>query len=294
MPKTFPKKARIIVAFLVLVAIGLGINWMMHRGIESTDDATIEAHTIAIAPKVSGYITALHVTDNQYVKKGDVLAEIDPRDYELRLEAAQANYASAQASANNAMVNAKRQREIGKAAGTQKDIDNATAAEATARASLDNTKALVEQAQKDLNDSKIIAPEDGIVTMRTAEQGAYATTGEQLFILVGMERWVVANYKEVQLTQMRVGQKADIEVDAYPKLKLSGHVDSIQSGTGARFSAFPAENATGNFVKIVQRVPVKIMIDSEIPADVILGPGLSVNPTVHLTSAPATQEPAQQ
>ena len=281
-----PKKIKLILTFIALIGLAIGANWVLQRGTESTDDAAIEAHTIAISPKVSGYIATLYVTDNQPVKKGDVLAEIDPRDYQLRLDAARANLASAQASANNAAVNAKRQRAIGKAAGTQKDIDNAVASEATAQAMLDNAKAQLAIAEKDLADSQIIAPEDGVVTMRTAEQGAYVTTGQQLFVLVGNERWVVANFKEVQITQMHAGQPVSITVDAYPHMQLSGHVDSIQSGTGARFSAFPSENATGNFVKIVQRVPVKILIDSVIPAGVVMGPGLSVRPTVHTNEAP--------
>jgi len=103
-----------------------------------------------------------------------------------------------------------------------------------------------------------------------------------MFIIVGKERWVVANFKETQLTDMRAGQKVNIEVDAYPDLKLEGLVDSIQSGTGARFSAFPPENATGNFVKIVQRVPVKITFKQQDHEGIILGPGLSVYPTVYI------------
>ena len=281
------KKQKIIVGVLGAVALALAINWLVGHGKESTDDANIEAHVIPIAPKVSGYITALNIKDNQHVKKGDVLVEIDPRDYQLRLDAAKALLASAQVSAQNASVNAKRQIAIGKAAGTQKNIDDAVAAEATAKASMDNAKAQLAVAEKDLADSKITAPEDGIVTLRTAEQGGYVTTGQQLFTLVGDERWVVANFKEVQITEMLPGQKVVVKVDAYPKLEIEGKVDSIQSGTGARFSAFPSENATGNFVKIVQRVPVKIIFDTKIPDNVVLGAGLSVHATVYTGDKPA-------
>ncbi|WP_010302843.1 HlyD family secretion protein [Candidatus Odyssella thessalonicensis] len=259
----------------------MGTAWLSQWGKESTDDAAIEAHVIKICPKVSGYITILHVDDNQSVKKGQIIAEIDPRDYQLRVQAAQANLASAKVSLENAKTNAKRQLAIGKAAGTQKEIDNALTVEATAKATVDSAKAQLALAEKDLADTKIFAPQDGVVTLRKAEVGAYVSIGEQLMMLVGTERWVVANFKETQLTDMRPGQEAYIEVDAYPALELKGYVDSIQRGTGARFSVFPPENATGNFVKIVQRVPVKIVFKEQLPQDVVLGPGLSVTATVH-------------
>jgi membrane fusion protein (multidrug efflux system) len=275
------KRHKIIIGFVGVAVLILGGFWLAGLGKESTDDATIEAHTVPISAKVPGYILNLNVRDNQAVKKGDVLLEIDPKDYQLRYDVAKANLAAAQVSAKNASINAKRQIAIGKAAGSQRDIDNAVAADASAQAAMDSAKSQLAIAEKDLNDTKVTAPEDGVVTMRTAEQGAYVNPGQRLFMLVGTDRWVVANFKEVQITDMRPGQKAYIEVDAYPHLDLQGHVDSIQSGTGARFSAFPPENATGNFVKIVQRVPVKIVLDSPLPADVVLGPGLSVRPVVH-------------
>jgi membrane fusion protein (multidrug efflux system) len=276
-----PQKYKLIIGFLTLVAVALVIIWLLGRGKETTDDATIEAHTIPISAKVPGYILKLKVNDNQPVKKGQVLVEIDPRDYILQRDAALALLRSAEVKALNASINAKRQLAIGRAAGTQKEIDDTMALEKTGKSNVENARAQLAIAEKNLNDTKIIAPEDGIVTMRTAEQGAYVSTGQPLFILVGNERWVVANFKEVQLTHMRPGQKVLITVDAYPTLNLEGRIDSIQSGTGARFSAFPAENATGNFVKIVQRVPVKITFKTKIPEHVVLGPGLSVYPTVY-------------
>ena len=282
------KKTKRIALFVLVVALIAAVVWFINRGIESTDDAMIDAHTIPISAKVPGYVTKLNVADNQLVKKSDLLVAIDPRDYQLRLDAANANFASAQVTAQNAITNAKRQIAIGKAAGTQRDIDNAVTAQSNAQTAVDSAKVQVAIAQKDLTDSQILAPEDGTVTMRTVEQGAYVMPGAQLFMLVGTERWVTANFKEVQITEMKPGQKVEIKVDAYPDLKLSGHIDSIQRGTGARFSAFPPENATGNFVKIVQRVPVKIVIDSEIPQGIVLGAGLSVRPTVHLEDKPAT------
>jgi membrane fusion protein, multidrug efflux system len=126
----------------------------------------------------------------------------------------------------------------------------------------------------------IHAPQDGWVTRRNVEVGYYLQAGQGIMNLVTPEVWVIANYKENQLSRMRPGQVVDITVDAYPSLKLSGHVDSVQMGSGSRFSTFPAENATGNFVKIVQRVPVKIDIDSGLDPHIPLPLGLSVVPTV--------------
>ena len=149
------KKQKIIFIFLVIVAIGVAALWLLNRGIETTDDAMIEAHTIPISPKVPGYITVLNVADNQFVHKGDVLVEIDPRDYELRRDEAKAKLASAEVTAQNALTNAQRQIAIGKAAGSQKDIDNAITAQATAKAMVDSQRIALAIAEKDLTDSKI-------------------------------------------------------------------------------------------------------------------------------------------
>lgn len=259
------KKKRIGIIAAAAVALIVVIYLFASAHSERTDDAFIEANAIPISAKVPGYVITLNVNDNQAVKKGDVMVVIDPRDYEIALSGAKARLANAQS-------HLKRQESMNNAARSIKDLEDAQMAAATAQSEFD-------QAQKNLDDSKIVAPDDGVVTRRGVEQGAYVQPGEELFALVTPTRWVIANYKETQLTDMRPGQSATIRVDAYPHLKLKGHVDSIQHGTGARFSAFPPENATGNYVKIVQRVPVKIAID-EVPDDVVLGPGMSVEPTV--------------
>jgi membrane fusion protein (multidrug efflux system) len=143
----------------------------------------------------------------------------------------------------------------------------------------------VENARLNLSYARITAPCDGRVTRKSVEPGNYVRTGQPLMALVGTQPWVVANFKESQLAGIRPGQRVTIRVDAYPDLRLTGRVDSIQRGTGARFSLLPPENATGNYVKIVQRVPVKIVFDPppqpQVAAD-FLAPGLSVVPTVHL------------
>ncbi len=135
-------------------------------------------------------------------------------------------------------------------------------------------------AEVNLSYTEIRAPQDGYVTERNVDLGTYVQAGQQSFYLVAPQVWVLANFKENQLAHMRPGQKVTMTVDSYPDLTLHGHVDSIQAGSGARFSAFPAENATGNYVKIVRRVPVKIDIDSGLPTDKSLPLGLSVEPSV--------------
>jgi membrane fusion protein (multidrug efflux system) len=126
----------------------------------------------------------------------------------------------------------------------------------------------------------VTAPQDGWITKRAVEVGNYVSAGQQIFSIVSPEVWVTANFKESQLNDMRPGQKVDIRVDAYPSLRLHGHIDSVQLGSGTKFSAFPPENATGNFVKVVQRVPVKIVIDSGLNPDIPLPLGISVSPVV--------------
>jgi membrane fusion protein (multidrug efflux system) len=165
---------------------------------------------------------------------------------------------------------------------------NATAAEKqlavlrtqrdSARASVEAARARLGKAQVDLGRTVINAPTNGRVAKLTAAAGAYAQTGQALMEIVPDEVWVTANFKETQLSDMRAGQPVDIAIDAYPDKTFHGHVDSVQAGSGAAFSLLPAENATGNFVKIVQRVPVKIVFDD--PPDVYLGPGMSVVPSV--------------
>jgi membrane fusion protein (multidrug efflux system) len=225
---------------------------------------------------------------------------------------------AAKATRFKADADARRQRGLPKQATMQQDVDNAEAALRSADAQVDAAQAAVQQAdlvpqfvgqaearvrqleaqvalvraqldQADLNLSwtKIVAPKDGWITKRNIEQGNYAQAGQSVLSLVTPDIWVTANFKESQLGRMRPGQQVDISVDAYPQLKLKGHVDSIQLGSGSRFTAFPPENATGNFVKIVQRVPVKIVIDSGMDPNLPLPLGVSVEPTVRLAEAPA-------
>jgi membrane fusion protein (multidrug efflux system) len=149
-------------------------------------------------------------------------------------------------------------------------------------AQLVQAKANLAQADLNLGYTRVTAPQEGWITKRNVELGDYAQIGTAIAAIVSPQIWVTANFKETELDRMRPGQRVDIEVDAYPALKLVGHVDSIQLGSGSRFTAFPPENATGNFVKIVQRVPVKILIDQGLDPKLPLPLGVSVDPTVRL------------
>ena len=339
------RKPIIILTAVAVLAVICGlVFWLLTRNQESTDDAYTDGNAVSIAPKVAGYVVENRIDDNAYVHAGDLLIRIDPRDYIVARDQAQAsldaalaqqrsaevelrttqvrapaNLAQAQAQLTQARANlaqseddSRRQHGVDPRATTQTNVDQATtavrsntanvrSAEAqvsvaalvketieTSEATLTQRKAMVEQAQANLAQAKlnlsytaITAPQDGLITRRNVDLGTFVQAGEQLFYLVTRDVWVVANYKETQLDRMRVGQRVDITVDAYSQLHLSGHVQSIQAGSGARFTAFPAENATGNFVKIVRRVPVKILIDRGLENRPFLPLGLSVEPTVY-------------
>jgi membrane fusion protein (multidrug efflux system) len=152
----------------------------------------------------------------------------------------------------------------------------------SAQAQIAQLASLIEQAELSLSYTKVYATEAGIVTRKSVEPGNYVQVGQSLMAIVTDRLWVVANFKETQLTYMKPGQSVDIHVDAYPQHSMKGKVDSIQSGTGARFSLLPAENATGNYVKVIQRMPVKITFIDPPPAEIRLGPGMSVIPTVRV------------
>jgi membrane fusion protein (multidrug efflux system) len=257
------------------VAYGLSI-----RGWESTDDAAIEADIVSVSPRVAGHVARVLIQDNQLVKKGDLLVEIEARDYQTRVDQARARLNGATAQKLKAQADAARYQALfARGEASKQTLDNAVAAEAAAVADADAAQADLRQAELNLSYTRITAPRDGRITHRAVEEGNYVPVGESLLALVPSEAWVVANFKETQLKSMRPGQRAEISVDAYSG-KLSGHVDSIQAGTGARFSVLPPENATGNYVKILQRVPVKIVLDSPAEAGKVLGPGMSVDASV--------------
>ncbi|MEO6870669.1 MAG: HlyD family secretion protein [Chthoniobacterales bacterium] len=345
--------AAVVLVLAILYTATIFFHSLTH---ESTDDAFIDAHIVSVAPKIAGKISAVRVRDNQMVKKGQLLLEIDPQDIEAtvaqrqaavdvakarrenaqmtaeqaeaHVHTLQAAYAAAKAStaataADTAKVKNDLERNRGlieSGAISKQDFAHSeadtTASEATlrskekqleaaeayaqeakksagsARAQVGASKAEVAEAQAELRQAelqksytKITAPEAGRVTDKTIEPGAYVQVGQPLFAIVPTEVWVTANFKETQLTDMRPGQPTEVDVDAYPSRALHGHVDSIQAGSGARFSLLPPENATGNFVKVVQRVPVKIVLDEQPNVQQVLGPGMSAVPDVKVKGA---------
>jgi membrane fusion protein, multidrug efflux system len=232
--------------------------------------------------------------------------------YPAQLRSARAQQQAAAATLALARASYERQHQVDRRATTQENIDSSTSQQQSSEANLKSAEAqvsiaalvpeqvqqaanvvsereaAVQQAQAQLDQAalnlgytEVRAPSDGFVTMRTVQLGTYLAAGQVMFLLVTPDVWITANYKESQIGRMRPGDKVDVAVDAYSGFKLEGHVQSIQYGSGSRFSAFPAENATGNFVKIVQRVPVKIVIDSGLDPNRPLPIGLSVSPVVH-------------
>lgn len=343
---------------------------------ESTDDAFLEAHVISISPRVAGHVAKVLVDDNQQVEKGELLAELDSRDYVVALQMAEARLQSARAEVTEAQAQAsaatnilvqkeaelfskhaglaqvkaemaeiraghdRDQQDLGRmkrivqaGAVSRQEYDHAKTQEAMARAKLDSAKRLidthsakimqaraaidtardqlqearakvdaktaelneaeaaVERARLNLSYTRVIAPCNGHVAKKAVEEGAYVQVGQKLFSIVEPGIWVVANFKETQISRMQPGQPVEIEVDSYPDRIFRGHVDSIQRGTGSRFSLLPPENASGNFIKVVQRVPVKIVLDDpDIAKKYVMAPGMSVIPSVDISVTPEASE----
>jgi membrane fusion protein, multidrug efflux system len=334
-----------LIALLVAGAAAY-VYWDNSSHFESTDDAFIAARQFAIAPKVAGYITAVPVTDNQHVNKGDVIAQIDQRDFltalaqaqaqlagaeagihsvdtqiatqDAQISSAQAQVAQAQANSELARVTWGRDQPLVKQGwataqqGTtdvqtlkaqqsavdsaqaalkvaQRQIDTLRAQRTSQEATLAQAQAQLDQAKLNLSYTTVTADQPGRVVNLSGAVGQYAQAGTNLTMFVPDEIWVVANYKETQLDRMRPGQPVDLEIDAYPERAFHGHLDSVQPGSGPAFSLLPPENATGNYVKIVQRVPVKLILDNP-PTDVSLGPGMSVVPTARVDPKPTLYE----
>jgi membrane fusion protein, multidrug efflux system len=392
-----------LVAAVLIVLAALASVWLYYSGRESTDDAEVDGHIIPISPKVGGTVIAVNIKDNQYVEAGTVLVQIDPADYQLALERAQADLADAQAMAraagmsipitsattgnqlSSAQANVQSagageavardeinvakaklnsaQARLSEAEAnetksahdldrmkqlvtkdeiSQQQYDAAVAAEAATHATVESAragvaeaeqniqvtqgrlaqahfgeaeaqaaarsaqtapqqvaviqdraaaaeakvlqaKAAVDQAQLNLQYATVKALASGVVSKKSVEVGQIVQAGQPLLALVPLEdTWVTANFKETQLKAMRPGQSAVISVDAFGGRKFKGHVESIAAATGAKFSLLPPENASGNYVKVVQRVPVKIVIEKGEDPEHLLRPGMSVYPIVYI------------
>ena len=346
--RTLRRRLTLSLGALLLASVAAGgyVYWDNASHYESTDDAFIAARQFAVAPKISGYITAVPVTDNQHVETGQVIARIDDRDYRTALAQAQAQVEAAQASIANidaqitvqqaqvaqsesqvqqkqasltfAQQQASRYSNLAKDGwGTVQDAQQYTsqqrqgdaalqsaqsalvaaarqlivlkAQRGSAQANLAQADAQRDQAKLNLSYTIVTAAQPGRVVQLSGAVGQYAQPGTALTMFVPDDIWVTANFKETQLDHMRPGDKATLHIDAYPDRTVEGHVASVQPGSGTAFSLLPAENATGNYVKIVQRVPVKIVLDNP-PADVALGPGMSVEPSVRVDPRPSLAE----
>jgi membrane fusion protein (multidrug efflux system) len=343
-PGSSKRKPILVLTFVVLVGAVIGFfAWFFARGYETTDDAFIDGHIIQVSPRISAEVVGVHFDDNQEVSKGELLVELDPRDYQVAVEKAQAQLIQAQAGVRQAQAQqgqaeaqfVQAQAQLGQQSAqfdiasinfnrdaslyqqdlraiAKQDVDTTKASMAAARATVDAARANVEaaraaadaaeseigsaeaavkvaqaavdNAQLELSYTRITAAEAGRITRKTVEPGNYVTAGQTLFSIVQHDVWVTANFKENQLDRMKRGQPVRVHVDAFPDRDFKAHIDSFQLGSGSRFSLLPAENATGNYVKVVQRIPVKIVFDE--PLDVLfhLAPGMSVEPRVDVAA----------
>ena len=345
---------RIAIASGALLSIAAATDygnyyWRTGRFLVSTDDAYVEAHSVLISPKVSGYLSEAPVDDNQPVKAGDVLARIDPADYQTALDQARANVAAAraaivtldqqidqqmlvveqgrhqvasdqaarvfsqqdfqrytqlakdgygtvqrsqQAQADIREKDAALQHDLAVVAAAEGQIGVLRAQVVQAAATLAQQQAMDRQAELNLGYATITAPVDGTLGARTLRVGQYVQAGTQLMAVVPLKAvYIVANFKETQLTDVRPGQPVTIEVDTYPGAKVTGHIDSVAPASGQEFALLPPDNATGNFTKIVQRIPVKIVVEPNDPLANLLRPGMSVEPTIDTKPAGAAPNP---
>jgi membrane fusion protein (multidrug efflux system) len=340
----------VILAAVFIWGLGLVAKSFSH---ESTDDAFLAANIVSVAPRISGQVKEVFVQDNQLVKKGDPLVQIDPRDFDTALtqkkaalvaadsntnvilstykmlevqvtaaeataEQSEAQAGADQATAEKGIADMKRAEDLSqrnvispqeydsakataraatntaaaslaKAASDKAKVDEAQAELEAGRAGFERAIAQANEAGVDvdlaalsLSYTRIYAPTDGRITRKAVEIGDYLQVGQQLMAIVPDNIWVVANFKETQLTKIRTNQPVEISVDSVRGRTFAGHVQSIQAGSGAAFSLLPPENAVGNYVKVVQRVPVKITFDNPVEAGHVLGPGMSADPSVQV------------
>ena len=302
------------VVLLALVALGAR-RWIYGLSHVSSDNAQVDGHIVPILPKVGGFVTEVRIDENQNVKAGDTLVVLDDRDYKVRLAQAEADLAVALAGVSNrarvgqaeaqveqAQANAlkahadlervrplalqeivsKQQLDAVEAAARAADaaLAAAQASLLAADARVGASRAARDQAALNLSYTRVIAPSSGVVSKKTVELGQLVQAGQPLMSVVPLEDvWVTANLKETEVADVKPGEPVDFTVDAYPGRHFTGHVQSLSPATGARFSLLPPDNATGNFTKVVQRVPVRVRPDKVDPAHP-LRPGLSVVVTI--------------
>jgi membrane fusion protein (multidrug efflux system) len=269
----------VLAAFGLVCAAGYqySLDWLRFV---TTDDASIEGRHTFLAPKVFGIVTEVLFDDNEAVKKDQALVQIDPRDFQNALMASRSELKAIQARAKDASIKSQEADNLFKAGAINaQQRDTAEALRLALHAEAERVQAHIEQNLVDLHYATIRAPSDGRVGRRTVEPGMYANAGQALVSFVtARQRWVVANFKETQLANMHIGSRADITVDALPNRTFAGVVESVSPSSGAIFSLTPPDNATGNYIKIVQRVPVRIKLEGLTDADLeLLQVGLNAN-----------------
>jgi len=319
---------------LVVVLLGLGAfglqRWMYGRNHVRSDNAQVEGHVIPVLPRVMGYVTAVHVSENQPVKEGELLFELDDRDFRSKLVQSNADLAAAEATSGGAgasgqaqaQVAAARAAVIGAEANAKRaeadykryqelaprgvisaqQLDGARAGAEAARAQLDAARkqvaaalaglqgaavkreaaaAATEQAKLNLAWTKVSAPASGLISRKSVEVGQLIQAGQPTMSIVPLDDvWIVANLKETEVREVNPGDRVDVQVDSDPGRHFSGQVESISAATGARFSLLPPDNSTGNFTKVVQRIPVKIRLAPGADRDRSLRPGMSAVVTI--------------
>ena len=264
------KKKIIIVSVLsgVLVIVSsLSYFWFVYSSSHiTTDNAYIEAELFPLNSHIMGYVKEVLVEENDVVKKGQPLLELDDSDLQIELEYKTARYQKAAADLNRLkMLNSQ-------SVVSKSDLESGEAMATSLRADQNGTLLKMKF-------TKVVSPVNGIISRQGIHAGQFVQPGQTLMMIVSQEKlWVKANYKETQLTKVRRGMPVEVSIDAYPHVKFSGKVESIYPSSGAAMSLIPPENATGNFTKIVQRIPVKISLQAN--PDIELRPGMSVVPTI--------------
>ena len=311
------RRRRFATLGVLAVAAAAGITFGLktlafYRHNVETDDAEVEGHIDPVLPRISGYVTEVAVQDNQRVAAGQVLVRIDTRDLQAKADLAEAALENARAQVDVARANVKSAESLdartaadlkrlsplrAKEEISQQQFDAAAAAAEAAAAqhsaaarSVTAAQAQVGQKKADLDFARlqlsyavVAAPAAGTVSKKNVEVGEMVQAGQPLLAIVeDGDLWVVANFKETQLKKMKVGQRATLAIDAYPGRQFSGRVDSLSAATGAKFALLPPDNATGNFTKVVQRVPVKIVFTEPPDAAHPLRAGMSVNAVVRV------------
>ena len=304
------------VVLLALIAFGVR-RWWFGRSHVSTDNAQVDGHIVPILPKVGGYVVEVRVDENHPVKAGDTLVVLDDRDLRARLaqtdadlaallatvssrtRVGQADAAVAQANANAlkaradlarieplAIQNVVSQQQLdaahAAAAAAEAQLASAQAALVGADARVASARAARDQAALQLSYTRVTAPSNGVVSKKSVELGQLVQPGQPLMTVVPLDDiWVTANLKETETADVTPGDSADVTVDAYKGVDFCGHVESLSPATGAKFSLLPPDNATGNYTKVVQRIPVRIRLDcSKVDAAHPLRPGMSVVATI--------------